>query len=511
MTTTLLRGGRILTPDHPGATAMLVSDGRVAWVGDRDGAIGHEDSADEVVELDAALVTPAFVDAHVHVSQTGLALTSLDLSTARSLGEALEALAAFARRGGDGVILGFGWDESRWPEHRPPSGAEVDRAAGDRLCYLSRVDGHSAIASGALLAAAPEITTADGWDGTGRVERAAHHVARDAVQARLGPGQRRDALRTALEHAASLGLGCVHEIGAPHINPPSDFADLVALAAEHEIITVLPYWGELLAVDRVRGLGCRGAAGDLNADGSIGSRTAALTAPYADAGTSGHAYLTVQQVRDHVAACTRAGLQAGFHAIGDAGVTAVVDGMQAAADQVGLAAFVGARHRIEHLEMVTPEQAQILARLGVVASVQPSFDAAWGGAQGMYAERLGTGRALAMNPYAMLAAAGVTLAFGSDSPVTPLDPWGGVRAAVDHQVPAQRLSAQDALDAHTRGGWRAARVDDAGWLAPGTPATYAVWDAPTLEAAVDQTPTCLRTVLDGRTVYSLGMTTHSAM
>ena len=501
VTTTLFSGGQILTPDHSAASAMLVRGASIAWVGDRDGAARHIDSADRVVELDGALVTPAFVDAHVHLSQTGLALTSLDLSTVRSLAEALDAIAAYARGRSDQVLLGFGWDESRWPEGRPPTGAELDRAVGDRLCYLSRVDGHSAIASAALLTAAPGVSSADGWDGTGRVERAAHHVARDAVQAHLGPGQRRDALVTALQHGASLGIGCVHEISAPHINPPSDIAEIAAIASATSTITVLPYWGELHAVARARELGCRGAAGDLCADGSIGSRTAALTAPYTDAETSGYAYLSADEVHDHVAACTRAGLQAGFHAIGDGGVTAVVDGMKAAADDVGIDAFVAARHRIEHLELVTAEQAALLARLGVVASVQPAFDATWGGEAGMYAERLGTDRALAMNPYRTLAAAGVTLAFGSDSPVTPIDPWGGVRAAVHHQVAAQRLSPDEALEAHTRGGWRAAGVDDSGRLEPGAPATFAVWDTTTVAGGVTATPTCLRTVVDGRTVF----------
>jgi len=501
VTTTLLRGGCIHSAAHPAATALLIRDRRVAWVGDDDGAATLVDGADDVIALDGALVTPAFVDAHAHLSQTGLALASLDLSGVRTLVEALDALAAYARGRTDTVLLGFGWDETRWSEGCPPTGAEVDRAVGDRACYVSRVDGHSAVASAALIAAAPAITSADGWDGTGRVERAAHHVARDAVQAMLGAGQRRDALVTALHHAASLGLGCVHEIGAPHINPPSDIAEIAAIAADEPTITVLPYWGQLHAIETALELGCLGAAGDLCADGSIGSRTAALSAPYADADTSGHGYLSVDEVRDHVVACTRAGLQAGFHAIGDAGVSAVVDGMIAAAMEVGADAFRSARHRVEHLEMVTGKQAAELARLGVVASVQPAFDAAWGGTRGMYADRLGAGRALAMNPFGLLARAGVTLAFGSDSPVTPLDPWAGVRAAVRHQVTGQSLDPVAALDAHTRGGWRAARRDDVGVLAPGSPATYAIWDSRSLAAAIDATPTCLRTVVDGVTVF----------
>ena len=112
----------------------------------------------------------------------------------------------------------------------------------------------------------------------------------------------------------------------------------------------------------------------------------------------------------------------------------------------------------------------------------------------MYAERLGTERALAMNPYATLAAAGVTLAFGSDSPVTPLDPWGGVRAAVHHQVAEQRCRRRlrSTRTPVVAGG--PLGIDDTGWLAPGAPATFAVWDAPSLDDAVERTPACLRTV-----------------
>ena len=115
---------------------------------------------------------------------------------------------------------------------------------------------------------------------------------------------------------------------------------------------------------------------------------------------------------------------------------------------------------------------------GIVASVQPAFDAAWGGPDGMYAERLGAERAQAMNPFAALQKAGVPLAFGSDSPVTPLDPWGTVRAAAFHQSPEHRISVRAAFAAHTRGGWRAlgARATATGVLRVGEPATYAVWD-----------------------------------
>ncbi|BFO19802.1 hypothetical protein SHKM778_61900 [Streptomyces sp. KM77-8] len=156
-------------------------------------------------------------------------------------------------------------------------------------------------------------------------------------------------------------------------------------------------------------------------------------------------------------------------------MTAVVDGVRAAAEEVGLARIRAARHRVEHAEMLTPETIAAFAELGLTASVQPAFDALWGGEDGMYAQRLGPERARTLNPFAALLRAGVPLAFGSDSPVTPLDPWGTVRAAAFHRTPGHRVSVRAAFTAHTRGGWRAVGRDDAGVLVPGAPADYALW------------------------------------
>ncbi|MCP9973094.1 amidohydrolase family protein [Streptomyces somaliensis] len=188
--------------------------------------------------------------------------------------------------------------------------------------------------------------------------------------------------------------------------------------------------------------------------------------PYADAPHTGTAHLDAATVAAHVAACTEAGLQAGFHAIGDAAVTAVVEGVRAAAEAVGPHRIRAARHRVEHAEMLTPQTVAAFAELGLTASVQPAFDAAWGGDDGMYAERLGVERARTLNPYAALLRAGVPLAFGSDSPVTPLDPWGTVRAAAFHRTPEHRVSVRAAFTAHTRGGWRAAAATTRGCSCP---------------------------------------------
>ncbi|MEV7615887.1 amidohydrolase [Streptomyces sp. NPDC089799] len=524
--TVLLRGGDVHSPADPFATAMVVERGHIAWVGSEGAADAFAQGVDEVVDLDGALVTPAFTDAHVHTTSAGLALTGLDLTRAASLAEALDLVRAHAeRRPADRVLLGHGWDAARWPERRAPHREELDRAAGGRPLYLSRIDVHSAVVTTALLDRVAGIRGTAGFAEGEPLTRDAHHAVRAAAFAAITPAQREEAQRTALLHAASLGIGSVHECGGPEISSPEDFAGLLALAAAEPGPRVFGYWADR-DLELARELGAVGAAGDLFVDGALGSHTACLHAPYADAAHTGTGYLDAAAVAEHVAACTEAGLQAGFHAIGDAAIGAVADGVRAAADKVGLARIRAARHRVEHAEMMTPETIAAFAELGLTASVQPAFDANWGGEDGMYADRLGAGRARTLNPFAALLKAGVPLAFGSDAPVTDLDPWGTVRAAAFHRTPEHRISVRAAFTAHTRGGWRALGRDDAGVLVPGAPADYAVWRTSELvvQAPDDRVarwstdprsgtpglpdltpgedlPVCLATVVGGREVF----------
>ncbi|MFE9441775.1 amidohydrolase [Streptomyces sp. NPDC006602] len=525
-TTVLLRRGEVHSPADPFATAMVVERGHVAWVGSEGAADAFADGVDEVIDLDGALVTPAFTDAHVHTTSTGLALTGLDLSDAPSLDSAIARVRDFAAaRPNDRVLLGHGWDAARWPGGRPPTRAELDAATGGRPLYLSRIDVHSAVATTALLDLTPGLGAPDA-----PLTADAHHAVRAAALGAVTPQQRTEAQRTALAHAASLGIGTVHECAGPEISSEDDFTDLLKLASEQAGTRVVGYWAEQ-DVEKARELGAIGAAGDLFVDGALGSHTACLHEPYTDAAHTdaahtGTAYLDATAVAAHVTACTEAGLQAGFHAIGDAAVTSVVEGMRAAAQKLGLARVRAARHRVEHAEMLTPETIAAFAELGLTASVQPAFDALWGGEDGMYAQRLGAERARALNPFAALLRAGVPLAFGSDSPVTPLGPWGTVRAAAFHRTPEHRVSVRAAFTAHTRGGWRAIGRDEAGVLVPGAPADYAVWrtDELVVQAPDDRVarwstdprsgtpglpdltpghdlPVCLRTVVGGQTVF----------
>ncbi|MEU6149321.1 amidohydrolase [Actinosynnema sp. NPDC047251] len=511
--TTLLVGGRIHSPTSSDATAMAVTDGTVVWLGqDSVGRALHPDA--EVVDLAGAWVAPAFVDAHVHATSAGLLLTGLDLTRCGSLTELLDAV-----RAADGpLIWGHGWDETRWPENRPPTRAELDDAARGAVVYLSRIDVHSALASSALVDLAPAARDADGWTPDGPLSRASHHHVRGAAKDAIPVERRRAAQEAFLAHAASRGIASVHECAGPDISSVEDLADLLARTDGPDVVG---YWGSLEPVD----LPVRGLAGDLFVDGALGSRTAALCAPYADADTTGALYLTADEIAAHLVACTEAGLQGGFHVIGDAAVDAVVEGFEKAAAVVGVPALAARRHRLEHVEMINAAQAAKLGSWGVVASVQPLFDHEWGGPSGMYVQRLGVQRGTALNPFSQLASAGLVLALGSDAPVTVVDPWAAIRAAVHHRTDGFGISPRAAFTAHTRGGWRAAGVDDGitGTLQPGAPATYAVWEAGELEVStpdsrvqrwstdprsgvpglpsLDEPPTCRRTVLRGRTIF----------
>jgi predicted amidohydrolase YtcJ len=525
--TTLLRNGRIHSSHVPDATAMAVTDGVITWLGSDDAARALFPDAD-TVDLGGAFVAPAFVDAHVHATGTGLLLDGLDLTGCRSLQDCLFAVRTFVAGRGSKLVWGHGWDESAWPEGRPPTRAELDEAASGVPVYLSRVDVHSALITSSLALLVPKAWNTPGWSAQGPVSQEAHHHIRGAARAALTVPQRRAAQRVFLAHAAARGVAVVHECAGPDISGADDLRDLLAQTGGPEVVG---YWGERADPAVAAELGARGLAGDLFADGALGSHTAALLEPYTDdPGNRGAAYLSVGEITEHVVACTRAGIQAGFHVIGDAAVATVVAGFAAAADVVGSSVLAARHHRLEHLEMVTAEQAAALAGWGVVASVQPAFDATWGGTDGMYAKRLGGTRGTALNPFAALAAAGVSLAFGSDSPVTPVDPWGTVRAAVHHRTDGSGISPRAAFAAATRGGHRAAGDPAAGTLVAGAPATYAVWDAGKLVAApldprvarwsTDPSPgvpglpsvelgvalpVCLRTVLRGEVIFDSGV------
>ncbi|WP_439032952.1 amidohydrolase [Gordonia terrae] len=496
MATQLLLGGAVYSPAAPDATAMAVTDGTVVWVGTDDvGRALHPDA--EITDLGGLFVSPGFVDSHVHLTSTGLGLDGLTLNEASSRTHCLRLVEKAVAAGSDAeageLLWGLGWDDSTWegPEEadgRYPTTSELDAIVGTRPVYLARVDEHSAVASTALRRLIPDLADAVGYHPEDPLVAEAHHLVRGAARLLVTAAHRERAQRRALDLAAAHGVVAVHENGGPDISGMDDF---LALGELDHPVEIRRYWGqavsdpdharELMSITRADALG-----GDLFIDGAIGSHTAWLSEPYTDdPHTSGISYLDATQIRDHLRACTLAGIQAGFHVIGDAATGVVVDALTELAEELGTPALARCAHRLEHAEMVTAQDAAVLARCGVIASMQPLFDAEWGGPGDLYDARLGPTRAATLNDFAMLAKTGVALSFSSDAPVTAIDPWSTIRAAVHHHQPTNAISARGAFAATTRGGWRAGGVNDGvtGTLTPGAPASYAIWEVDDLVVA----------------------------
>jgi predicted amidohydrolase YtcJ len=474
--------------------AILVEGGRIAWLGADPAEVP---AADRTFDLAGATLQPGFVDAHVHLTPTGLAVGGLHLTATPSLEACLDEVRAAAGRAlPGGAVLGSGWDETRWPERRPPSADELADASGGRPVILTRIDGHAAVIDRTGLGTVP-LARLDGVDRdpegrpTGLLRREAQALAWRWFVTELPAAQLAAARQRAVREATRHGITSVHEMAAPALMGESDFD---AWLEGDWPIDVVPYWGND-DLDFVLERGLRQIGGDLYLDGSIGSRTAALEAAYADGTGSGHCYRDTSEIVDLITGAVRRRVQVALHCIGDAAVRQAAEALSAAARVVGKGALRRTRPRLEHCCLVPPEVLEVLAQVGAVASVQPVFDRQWGGEGGLYAQRLGADRAARAIPLRSLLSAGVTLALGSDSTVTPMDGWGMVGAAVGHSRPAEALTEQEALHAATLGGRHAARQDDVGVLRVGCRADLAAFDA-------DQR--CLLTMVAGRIVHLQG-------
>ena len=471
---------RVLGPDaaDTGLRAMAIDGPWILWAG-RDPI--HAPRCDRRRSLGRRFISPGFIDCHVHLTATGLTLAGVDLHGARSAGDVRRAVARHTARDRGRFVWGTGWDDAKqgW-RGSGPTGVDLDAVAGDRFIYVTRVDSHSAVVSSRLFDAAG-CARFEGADRahdrfTGVVRRDAHHAARRYVLDHLPESRLASAQRTAGREAARAGIVAVHEMSGPHVAGGERDLDVLLGQRDRLPVEVLAYYAsEDLQVPLDRGL--RTVGGDLNVDGSLGSRTAALHRSYADAkGHTGSLYRDAGDCAAFFEAATRAGLQAGVHCIGEAACEAAVIGLDRAARRTSLAAVRRCRHRLEHFEMASPELIARAARLGAGISMQPAFDAAWGGGGGMYAARVGERRARSMNDVRRVLRDGCVCGFGSDSPITPFDPLGGVAAAVAPSAAIHAVPFTDAFRCATLGGSALARDPSRGRIAAGYRADFVVWD-----------------------------------
>jgi len=458
-----------------GADALLIRDGRIAAMGRTRALSKGLDHAIRVIDLKGRTVLPGFIDSHVHLTETGLLRQGLDLSPAGHIDEALEMLSdAFSGRSHEGFFRAHSFDPSLMREGRYPTREELDAVSSRVPIYILRRDGHSCVVNTAFLrhcSLSPETPGLELNPQTGQpsgtLRAEALERARACRHRLLNDEDRREAIRRASRQALRRGVTTLHAVCGR-----IEDLDLLGFLKKELPLEVVSYPNTAdLATVTARGWPRMG--GDILVDGSFGSHTAALKEPYADRGEErGQPYLTRRQLIGIIGPAHRAGLQVSLHAIGDRAVEELLAAFEEVFSEHPREDH---RHRIEHAELLHPDQIERIARWGLTLAVQPAFEAFWGGTERMYASRLGLERVNKTNPFRELLDAGILLAGGSDSPITPVDPLAGVAAAVLHPNPQHRLSVEEAVGLFTAGGARAVfQEQDRGFLREGLRADLVV-------------------------------------
>ena len=519
-------------PDRPVVEALAWdATGRVLAVGDAKALLARYPDAKRV-DATGKTVIPGLIDAHGHVMGLGYALMRVDLVDARDKAEVIARLRAYEKQlPPNAWLLGSGWDQNDWPEKAFPTAADLDAAFPGRPVWLERVDGHAGWANSAALraAAAKAVRPLEGdWqpDG-GRIERIEGKPSGVFVDAAMSlvhavvpapdTAYRQQALEKALQAAVRNGLTGVHDMGVSR----EDLALMVQFADEQRLPLRIDAYadGDGAALADLCARGPYGHAGGrlqmrgvkLYADGALGSRGAALLEDYSD--DPGNRGLLVTEPGALEAAMRKAhgcGVQVATHAIGDRGNRLVLDAYQRV---LGGTAKTDHRWRIEHAQVVAPEEFPRFAELGVIASMQPTHatsDMPW--AQ----DRLGPVRIAGAYAWQRMQANGVKLALGSDFPVESVDPRRGLHAAVTRQDAhghpaggwraAERLSAAEALRGFTAdAAWAAHDERDVGRLAPGFRADFVVLDEDPLAVPGEQLDDLhvRSTWVDGKPVYEV--------
>jgi predicted amidohydrolase YtcJ len=520
----ILTGVDLTSPAPERVTGLAVRAGRIAATGRDQDILKHwRGPKTDVVDLHGSFVMPGFNDAHVHLASAGFEKLRIDLVGCKSLADMQQRIAAAAAKAGPGTWLeGRGWDHMLWATKQLPTRLDLDKVTAGHPAVFTRVDGHIAIAnSAALVAAGINRNTPDPDGGkfdrrpSGELTGIARENAVDAIYSHAPPppaSQRRRALELATKDAVRNGVTSVQDYSTWN-----DF--LVFEQMEREGVLPLRVSEWLSFDDPLEVLLEHRAAHPLDdpllhtgmlkafMDGSLGSRTAALLARYADDPSNSGIPLYEQSKLDEMTVeRAKAGFQIGFHAIGDRGAKMALDAF-AAAEAAGYGKDL--RFRIEHAQVVSPGDFERFRELGVMASMQPSHlltDMHWAEA------RLGPERTKTSYAWKSFLDHGVPLAFGTDYPVEPVTPFRGLYAALTRKDetgelsyhPEESLTINQALYAYTQGAAYAEFAETKkGTLVPGEFADFVILDRDItkISAAEVLGTKVLRTVVGGRTVW----------
>jgi predicted amidohydrolase YtcJ len=508
---------------QPPAQAIAVSGGKISAIGSNEDVQKLKGPKTQVIDLGGHFVMPGFNDAHVHLGSGGFEKLNVNLIGSKSLDDMKQRIAARAKTAAPGEwIIGRGWDHTLWAEQITPSRADIDSVTGDHPAIFNRVDGHIAIANTAALKAAGitaqtpdphggKIDHNDKGEPTGILRETAMSAVAEKIP-HPTMAQRRRAAELALADAAQWGI-----TSAQDNSDWEDFLTYEQMEKEGKLTLRISEWlpfdapveqlvkmrqhhshdDNMLHTTMLKGF----------MDGSLGSRTAAMLAPYSDdPKNSGIPRYEQEKLNTLAAERVEENFQLGFHAIGDRAARMALDAFAYAVQKTGMKNL---RFRIEHDQVIAPEDFKKYKDLGVIASVQPNHlltDMNWA------ESHIGPARAKHSYPWKEFEDNGIPLAFGTDYPVEPITPFRGLYAAVTRKneagtkeyFPEQKLNIHEAIAAYTTGAAYAEFAEDKkGQLAPGMLADLVVLDRNITKvppADILQTRV-LRTVVGGKTVY----------
>lgn len=514
----------------PAKVSILLRGGKVEFLGGLAEAKARAGPA-RVVDLSGRFVFPGFADAHLHMLGVGKAAENAPLREAKSAADAAAAMASAARKLPPGAwVEGRGWDQTRWPGREFPDARALDAAVPDRPAIARRVDGHAIWVNTAALSAA-KITAATKDPEGGRILRRPDGspsgvLVDNAMALVVGaapPPTDADIERWLAEGAAACARAGLTEVQDASGYRPDEIAALERLAARGALpirvyATVSPS-PESLPQSLARGRRSGGGDDFLTiraiksyADGALGSRGAALLADYSDEpGKRGLLVTPPERLAEVATEARRAGWQLWIHAIGDRGNRVALDAYEKAAAAVPRAPEGGDRPRIEHAQVVAPDDFPRFARLSVIASIQPvhaTSDMRWA------EDRVGPERIAGAYAWRRFVNAGVRLAGGSDAPVETESPLEGLYAAITRRDragnppggwrPQERLSRPEALALYTSGAAYAA-FEEAwrGRIAPGMAADLTVLSGDPMTAPESEIATIpvSMTIVGGRIAH----------
>jgi predicted amidohydrolase YtcJ len=458
---TVLVNANVITMDRGNSRvqAVAVRDGKILAVGSKEDISHSIGKITKVIDTKGKTVLPGFIDAHAHLTYTGLFLSSLDLFGVNSVKELLEEVREYAKRLPEGkLLLGFGLDDAKYPEKRYPTRFELDEVAPNHYALIVHVTGHSSVVNTKSLEYLGLSGNETGVDRdhktgspTGVLRDPVIETAHPKLMGLMTDDDLKQAIRVAAVDAAKVGLTTIHTVGEPL--GARNVRILEEMSGQLPVRVVLyPFVSGELDKD-VNSTPTKTGLKVLG-DGAIETHTAALFEPYNDdQSTKGMLYYTQESMNDLVLKVHEAGLQLAIHCESDRTIDQVLDAYENALRKYPKNDH---RHRIEHYELSTSKQNHRVAELGVYLSMQPAFVYLWGGKDGKYRDYLGDERMKRAHSYNDLLKLSIIIAGGSDSPVTRWNPIFGIHSLVNHPNAEQRLSLEDALRMFTINGARIA-------------------------------------------------------